>query len=369
MNEINKIHIEYVKVDDLIPYANNPRNNDDAVEYVARSIEKVGFKVPMVIDKDNVIITGHTRLKAARMLGYEEVPCIRADDLSEEEIKLFRIADNRVSEFATWDYDKLDLELEDLAEMNVDLGDLGLDFTSFLDEPVNDDMEDNPEDMDYKDEDEDYERDLVTQDRCENILNLGKGKFEGCGKYDIPIIRPVTELPPIKEWIGFNYVLSDDNPEGKAVHFFVHDYQFERLWNNPEKYIDKLKRYVCVATPDFSPYSDMPMVCQLFNHYRKHWVGAWLQRHGVTVIPTIRRSADKRSLKWFLDGEPKNGIIIISSMWSKEFQKESKEAYEIIKQKLNPVKIFIYGGKGHMDIDEDENVEYIKNFLQGRYGG
>lgn len=102
------------KVEELVPYENNPRNNKDAVEYVANSIKEFGFKVPIIIDKDNVIVAGHTRLLAAKRLGLENVPCIIADDLTEEQIKAFRLADNKVSEYATWDIEKLELELEEL---------------------------------------------------------------------------------------------------------------------------------------------------------------------------------------------------------------------------------------------------------------
>ena len=102
------------KVSELIPYANNPRHNDGAVDAVAASIKNFGFKVPIIIDKDGVIIAGHTRLKAAQKLGLKTVPCIVADDLTPEQIKAFRLADNKVGELAGWDFEKLDLELEEL---------------------------------------------------------------------------------------------------------------------------------------------------------------------------------------------------------------------------------------------------------------
>ena len=102
------------KIEELIPYVNNPRFNDDAVEYVANSIKEFGFKVPIVIDKNNEIVAGHTRYKASIELGLEEVPCIIADDLNEEQIKAFRLADNKVSEQAGWNLELLDDELEDL---------------------------------------------------------------------------------------------------------------------------------------------------------------------------------------------------------------------------------------------------------------
>ena len=107
-------------LNELIPYENNPRNNDEAVNYVAESIKEFGFKVPIIIDKDNVIVAGHTRYKASKKLGINEVPCLVADDLTEEQIKAFRLADNKVAEVATWDFDKLELELSTL-EMDMEL--------------------------------------------------------------------------------------------------------------------------------------------------------------------------------------------------------------------------------------------------------
>lgn len=106
-------------VRDLIPYENNPRNNDEAVEYVAASIREFGFKVPIVIDRDGVIVAGHTRLKAALKLGLDEVPCIVADDLAPDQVAAFRLADNKVSEQATWAEDKLVEELKKLGEFDM----------------------------------------------------------------------------------------------------------------------------------------------------------------------------------------------------------------------------------------------------------
>lgn len=118
-----KMDIVYKRVSELIPYENNPRNNDEAVDYVAKSIEEFGFKVPCVVSGDGVLITGHTRLKACKKLGIDEVPCIVADDLTEDQIKAFRLADNKVGEIATWDLDKLSIELDGLQD--IDMSELG----------------------------------------------------------------------------------------------------------------------------------------------------------------------------------------------------------------------------------------------------
>lgn len=107
-------------IEELKPYENNPRFNDDAVEYVANSIKEFGFKVPIIIDKNNVIVAGHTRYKASLELGLEEVPTIVADDLTDEQIKAFRLADNKVSEKADWNFELLDDELKDILELDME---------------------------------------------------------------------------------------------------------------------------------------------------------------------------------------------------------------------------------------------------------
>lgn len=111
--------IVQMKISELVPYDKNPRINDDAVKYVVESIKEFGFKVPIVLDAQNVIIAGHTRWKAAKKLKLKEVPCIIADDLTDEQIKAFRLADNKVSEQAEWDYDLLSAELDDLVDFDM----------------------------------------------------------------------------------------------------------------------------------------------------------------------------------------------------------------------------------------------------------
>lgn len=123
-----RLNIIYMNVDDLIPYINNPRANDNAVDKVASSIKSFGFKNPIIIDSANEIIAGHTRLKAAKKLGIKEVPVIKADDLTQAQIKAFRIADNKTSEFAEWDFDLLEIELKELEELDFDLELTGFDL-------------------------------------------------------------------------------------------------------------------------------------------------------------------------------------------------------------------------------------------------
>ncbi len=119
------MQIQMKSIDELIPYVNNPRQNDDAVDAVASSIKNFGFKVQIVVDGSNEIINGHTRLKAARKLGLKDVPVIVADDLSDEQVKAFRLADNKVGEIAEWDEELLAIELEELENLDFDMSELG----------------------------------------------------------------------------------------------------------------------------------------------------------------------------------------------------------------------------------------------------
>lgn len=112
--------IKNVPIEALRPYANNPRKNAAAVDKVAASIKEFGFKVPIVIDANHEIVAGHTRYKAAQLLGLEVVPCVIADDLTDEQVKAFRLADNKTAELAEWDFELLDIELANIADIDME---------------------------------------------------------------------------------------------------------------------------------------------------------------------------------------------------------------------------------------------------------
>lgn len=344
---MNDIKITQKPVADLIPYSRNPRRNDEAVPMVMNSIKEFGFKVPIVVDRNNIIVCGHTRFKAALKLGLETVPCIVADDLSDEQIKAFRLADNKVSEKAEWDFEILSGELDDI--INIDMDSFGFESIEF-EEPEEDDSEKSNE-----------------RERTGNAYNLDEyDELRAIGFYQMPTLERIDYVPD--DLVGFNYVLNSDRYES-GVHFYIDDYQFERIWNNPQQYVEKLRQYVCVATPDFSPYGDMPLATQIFNIYRKAWVGAFLQSQGITVIPTVRASTDPRSMEFYLDGIPKNSIVLISNMWTKD--KEARKyfiehEYKNMIDKLHPSKVLVYGK--YMDELKDDDVEYIETFSQGRWG-
>lgn len=120
-------------ISELKEYENNPRHNDGAVEAVAASIREFGFRVPVVIDRDNVIVTGHTRVKAAKLLDLEFVPCIVADDLTPEQVRAYRLVDNKTGELAGWDFAKLEAELSELDAFDLDMTAFGFDAVEDVD--------------------------------------------------------------------------------------------------------------------------------------------------------------------------------------------------------------------------------------------
>lgn len=138
---INKLNVEYMNIETLIPYINNPRKNEKAIDMVAGSIKEFGFKNPIIIDKDNIIVAGHTRYEASKKLDLKEVPVIKADDLTEKQIKAFRIADNKTAEFAEWDMDLLAIELEGLEDIFTGFEAVELEDIMGTDEVLEDDFD------------------------------------------------------------------------------------------------------------------------------------------------------------------------------------------------------------------------------------
>lgn len=170
MKKNDDLKIIYKEVDELIPYANNPRNNTNAVDAVASSIKNFGFKNPIVIDDGNEIINGHTRMLAAKKLGLTKVPCILADDLSDEEIKAFRLADNKTSELAEWDFDLLNSELEELTEMDLDfdMSDFGFEELEKL------------EDIEAVEDDYSLDEEIIYKTKAGDVWLLGNHRLM-CG--------------------------------------------------------------------------------------------------------------------------------------------------------------------------------------------
>ena len=176
-----------------------------------------------------------------------------------------------------------------------------------------------------------------------NYENLNKAYFEGAGEYEIPILQPA--YCDTENWLSFNYAKTCPDPDGYGIHFFIDDYQFQRLWSDPDRYLNMLSRFDALMTPDFSMYRDFPKAMQIYNHYRKHWLGAYWQAHGLLVIPTISWS-DEDSLKWCFDGEPRGGTVAVSAVGT-QMDKGAREVfrrgYEAMIERLQPDSIIFYG--------------------------
>lgn len=199
-----------------------------------------------------------------------------------------------------------------------------------------------------------------------NYENLNKVIYSGVGEYDMPKLFPVTlEQCEANGYIGFNYAKSCKAPRDTGVHFFIDDYQFTRLWTNPDAYLDLLRSFRCVCTPDFSTYTDFPKAIQIYNHYRKHWLGAYWQQNGITVIPTISWS-DEASFDWCFDGEPVGGVVAVSSVGT-QMNQRSRDLFmaglrEML-DRLKPSGILFYGAVPSGC--EDERIISLFTFQDG----
>ena len=194
-----------------------------------------------------------------------------------------------------------------------------------------------------------------------NYENAQRMLFDGVGQYGTPEIE-ATQFDNA-EFIGFNYARSAKNPEDKAVHFFLDDYQFNRVWTDPDRYIPMLQRFKYVLTPDFSLYTDFPKALQIYNHYRKHWLGAYWQLHCINVIPTIGWS-DLDSFEWCFDGEPTQGVVAVSSVGTqvkKEAREKFVEGYMEMVKRLQPTQIIFYG---NVPDECKGNIVHIKQFTE-----
>lgn len=341
---MSDLSIEYVDISLIKPYENNPRHNDEAVSYVADSIRQFGFKVPIVIDKNNVIITGHTRYKASIQLGLKKIPCLRADDLNEDQVKAFRLIDNRVGEIAEWDFDKLELELEDI--------DIDLSSFDFEIEPIEEEEEEEEEDKRYGEErlrtDKAYNLDLVDFNNLTNDF------------WQMPIIENEGYIP--ERLIGFNYAKTSPD-KNCGIHFYLDDYQFERVWNYPEKYLDILLQYDCILSPDFSIYLDMPTPMKIWNIFRSRHIGSYYQKNGIIVIPSIEWG-DRETYDFCFQGIPKGSVVAVSPVSMKEKEEMKKiwiSGYHEMMDRIQPSEVIVYDGQ-NFDFDWDgAKIHHFKN--------
>lgn len=342
--EFKKINIK-----DLKEAKYNPRKEltpeDKEYQKIKNSILEFGYVEPIIINKDYTIIGGHQRLNVLKDLNYDEIEVIQVD-LSKTKEKALNIALNKIT--GEWDEEKLKDLLIDLDSEDYDLS-----LTGFDDIDFNLDIN-----LDEDDEPEEKENERI---RTMNTYNLELFDYESSSKgfWEMPIIENDNYIP--SDLIGFNYAKTSQD-KNCGIHFYLDDYQFERLWNSPEEYIDILKEYECILSPDFSLYMDMPTPMKIWNIYRSRLIGQFYQRQGIKVIPTISW-AEIESFDYCFQGIPKGSIVSISTIGVKKDENAlaiwEDGVNEMIKQ-IEPSTIIVYGGKIDYDF-KDINVIYIDN--------
>ena len=343
------LRIEYISIGKLTPNKKNARaHHADDIQCIKNSIEQFGMCGPIgVWGDDNIIVGGQGRLQALKELGYTEVPTIRLDFLSDEERRAYGIAHNKTAENSSWDFENLNAEMSDLS-VDFDFSNFG--FIS------SDDGDD-----DYKEITDEKPNERI---RTVNSYNLQLYDEErAVGKYQMPLIDKSQIIP--NELIGFNYMKSTQD-HNVGIHCFIDDYQFERLWNSPQLYIDDILKFDCILTPDFSLYMDMPLAMKIWNVYRSRLLGQFWQDCGMEVIPTVQW-AEPATYEFCFDGIPQNSVVAVSTIGVKKGESLAiwnDGMHEMIKR-LKPQTILVYGGK--LDFDYGSiDVRYFDNQVTER---
>lgn len=336
-----------MKIDDIIPYERNARHNEKAIPAVADSIREFGLKGQIVLESREkpVIVAGHTRWAACKSLGWTEIPDERidfCDDLTEDQIKAFRIADNKTGDIAT--YNKTLLQHEVRSIKSVDMSRFNCDFKS----------KQLPYGAERLKTDRSYNLDLVNASMCNEA--------------GMPVLEAVDARPD--HMVGFNYAKTTQDTAA-CIHFFVDDYQFERCWSQPMKYVELLKKFDSVLTPDFSMYLDMPLPMQRWNTYRSRAFGYLCQKAGIEVIPTLSW-AYETSYEFCFDGLEPGGTYAVSTVGVKRDENAVAiwfAGMEEAMKRLKPARILQYGGDLGFDYGDCEVEKYSNSVTERMTNG
>lgn len=342
-----KLTVEYMPIERLKPYANNAKiHTPEQIEQIKKSITDFGMNDPIAVwGSDNIIVEGHGRLMACKELGLKTVPVIRLDGLTDDQRKAYTIVHNQTTMNTGFDIDILNDELENI---EIDMSDFG------FEEPESVDIEDSGY---YGDE----------RERTYDAYNLEAVDYDTLTRnfWQMPIIKNNGFVPD--DLIGFNYAKTSENKKC-GIHFYVDDYQFERVWNKPEDYTDILFDYDCILSPDFSLYTDMPMPMKIWNVYRSRFIGNYYQSKGINVIPTLSW-AEPETFAFCFEGIPEGSIVSVSTIGVKE----NKDALKIWRDgmqaaidKIKPSTVLVYGGKLDFDYG-DIDVRYFNNKVTERW--
>lgn len=342
-----QLKIEYVPIRDIKPYEWNAKKHPQyQINEIAESIKQLGMNDPIGI-RGNTIVEGHGRYVACKQLGYQEIPVIRLDHMNEEQMRAYILIHNKLTMNTGFNMDKVNKELKQI---------FTIDMSAFEFEMPGLEEED----------DEGYFGDAreMTYDKY-NLHEYDAEEVEGF--YQMPIIKPCDYVPD--DLIGFNYVLTT-NRRDAGIHFYIDDYQFERIWQRPTYYIEKLGKFQCVLTPDFSLYMDMPMAMKIWNIYRSRLIGQLCQKAGMNVIPTVSW-AERDTFSFCYDGLPKESTVSVSTVGVKQStdgMRAWKAGMDEMIRRLNPKRILVYGGEVEYEYGDVE-VIYYDNHVTERMKG
>ena len=344
------VRIESKKIEDLMPASYNPRKiTKRQYDNLMHSIEKFGYIEPIIWNEETGhVVGGHQRLKVLTDLGYKEVICV-VISIPESEEKILNVTLNNVN--GTFEQDNLFGILGEASESDLKL-------TGFRDLEL----------LRYKAKKETrYYADL--RERTYNAYNLNEyDENRVNGKWQMPKIKACHYIPD--SLIPFDYVLRTPNPpQGCGVHYFVDDYQFERVWSRPYENFERLKKFSCTLTPQFSMYTDMPLPMKMWNCYRSKIIGQMMQDYGLTVIPTLSWAEDD-TLDWSFDGIESGGVVAASTIGAirdKEWRDGWKKGMQVALEKLTPECVLLYGYKTDIDFDfGDTKVKIFKLHIMER---
>lgn len=342
------LQIEYLDINTLKPYEKNARKHGvDDVDTIKASIREFGMNDPIGIwGADNIIVEGHGRVMACKELGLDKVPCIRLDSLTDEQRRAYTLAHNKTAEMSSWDFDILDEELDNI--VNIDMEEFGFDFPDLMDEL--------PNNREYGSE----------RERSFEAYNLSQVDLSRVSdKWEMPTLKRCNHIPT--DLISFNYAKTSDEFD-KGIHFYIDDYQFERVWNDPHTYLDILSKFDCVLTPDFSLYTEMPLPMQLWNIYRSRMIGQMMQDWGMQVIPTLQWCKEN-TFEAAFEGIEKGGTVSVSTIGVKREESASKLWFDGMTEAmrvLEPKTVIVYGGDIGFDYGSAEAI-YIANHNSERF--
>lgn len=344
------LQVEYASIGSIKPYPKNAKKHSRAqVDQIANSIVEFGWQQPIVVDKAGVVIIGHGRLAAAKKLGLETVPIVHADNLTPEQVRALRLIDNKTNE-SEWDLDALSFELSAMIDF---------DFQSFG-------FEMPEEETDDYDEWDDGRRSHLHHNVFEN---QERQQFDVDNYYGIPSLRPT------KTW-GTNFLRFCDwrdcnDPENYIAHFYYDDYKFIQAWRDPEKYVERLRQFKAVVSPDFSLYTDFPRALQILSCYRRNWCGAFWAQYGIDVIPDVVWG-DRESFSYCFEGLPKGSVLAVSTVgvkrdknWNGDVDDLFRAGYNEMMKRLEPIKVLFYGD---MIDGLDGDIVHIPSFYAERRG-